>query len=321
MRYCGMNLENYSVESIPLFYDEYHAIATLQYCEKCNDMIIVPNILKTDLVSSLSVDTVINLMKNKEVFNIIDAEHQDLCWKPDIDDTLKTQILIDLFIKEIEDLLRDVRIRSYGLITKKLEILYKYLKNIQPTSPQVQINLIAIVDQFLKTMDAYNHLILEKHQNSRYSRVLSTNHVFIPYFFREKYARDAYYAKFFNGLRNVYVNCDTTLKGFITHCGFEIEEMGKAFKCPGSDDTEGVYSVWLCEDSTDTTLVCVDKSCSNGEYKYVCFPLKSLRIETTICVSFDFRDVIDSPTDSFEFKEYINLYFSSFMKLLDRYCK
>ncbi len=320
-----MNPENYFIRSIPFFYDEHRKITMLQYCENCgNDVTLFSNDLRLDLASSLSIDTILRLMKNKTFFDIdIDDEYLCLCWRDEVDDTLKTQIFIDLFIKEIEDLLHDVKIRTCYSTVKTLKTLYKHLKNVLnfSSSISVQINLITVVDQFLKTMDMYNHFISEKLQNSSYN-ALCTNHVFIPYFFRENYARDVYYAKFFNGLRNVYVDDAASLKRFVAHCKFEIEEVVNIFKYPDSDNigAEGYYNVYLFKNNLDF-IVCIDKQSIGGDYKYVCFPLKSLRSQTTIFVSFDFKDDINNPITSFEFKKYIQLYLSSFVKLVNRYCK
>jgi len=327
-----MNPANYFVKSIPVFIDNCDVLKTillqLQHCNNGN--------IYQYFASCLSVDTILDLtIENKCDYFTVDNKHRNLCWTFEFQDDIKMQILIDLFTKEIQNALNRISFvqstycRSLKIINEKLIRLRREFFSI--TSAQLSVEygssiLIDLICQFLKIMDAYNEIIFEykKNQNSKCDQVLKVDDVFIPYYFREAYARDAYFSKLLNKLRNKGINSGSEFEQFVTKHGFEIDCCISAYTLPNPDIANGFYSVNLLKDNkdADTVLIYIYKVSGTRNYTYVCFPYKSFSLTMSAQIADDFKNTICGFVDDLdEFKKQLYMCFPVFKKFLDTYCE
>lgn len=327
-----MNPANYFVKSIPVFIDNCDVLKTillqLQHCNNSN--------IYQYLASCLSVDTILDLtIENKCDYFTVDNKHRNLCWTFEFQDDIKMQILIDLFSKEIQNALNHISFvqstycESFKIINEKLISLRRKFFDITGVQLSVEYGssiLIDLICQFLKIMDVYNEIIFEykKNQNSKCDQVLKVDDVFIPYYSREAYARDAYFSKLLNKLRNKGINSESEFKQFVTKHGFEIDCCISAYTLPNPDIVNGFYSVNLLKDNkdADTVLIYIYKVSSARNYTYVCFPYKSFSLTLSVQIADDFKDIIcDSADNLDEFKKQLYICFPVFKKFLDTYCE
>ena len=327
-----MNPANYFVKSIPVFIDSCDVLKTvllqLQYCNNGN--------IYQYFASCLSVDTILDLtIENKCDYFTVDNKHRNLCWTFEFQDDIKMQILIDLFTKEIQNALNRISFvqstycRSLKIINEKLIRLRREFFSITGVQLSVEYGssiLIDLICQFLKIMDAYNEIIFEykKNQNSKCDQVLKVDDVFIPYYFREAYARDAYFSKLLNKLRNKGINSENEFEQFVTKHGFEIDCCISVYTLPNPDIANGFYSVNLLKDNKDmdTVLIYIYKVSAARNYTYMCFPWKSFSLTISVQITDDFKDAIcDFADDLDEFKKQLYMCFPVFKKFLDTYCE